>query len=88
MNNAASAGQGSKDCNLFIFAARGGLETAGPLGGLRMLGPLTTLSFAQKKRTPVTYGGERGNKSIQGVGDVQTKKGAERGNLKCRRRQI
>ena len=46
---------------------------------LQRLGPVTKLSFAQKKRTRVMCRGELGNKSIEGVGDVQTKKGAERG---------
>jgi len=60
---------------------------------LQRLGPITRLLFAQKKRTRakrtrVMCRGELGNNSIEGVGDVQSKKGAERRNLKCRRRQI
>ena len=46
---------------------------------LQRLGPVTKLSFAQKKRTRVICRGELGNKSVQGVGDVQSKKGTERG---------
>jgi hypothetical protein len=40
---------------------------------LQMLGPVTRLSFAQRTHLGI-YRGELGNKSIQGVCDVQTEK--------------
>ena len=45
-----------------------------PSSLLQRLGPVTKLSFAQKKRTRVICRGELGNKVIQGVGDVQNRK--------------
>jgi hypothetical protein len=54
-------------------------RASGGLSLLQRLGPVTKLSFAQKKRTRLMCRGELGNKSVEGVGDVQSKKGAERG---------